>query len=308
MSYQAELMLRLGSGAVALPDELRVRHGAYLAAAQGADGGFAGRRGPSDVYYTGFALRGLAMLGQLTAESARRAGDFLAARAAAPLPPAEFVSLLGGATRVELAGGGDVFARAGRDRRQMVLDVFGPLRRSDGGYAKSARGSPGSVYQTFLAVACYEMVGLPPDGPEAIIDLVLSRRRADGGFAELGAIAQGGTNPTAAALGLLRMLGALQEPVRAAAIDFLAAMQTADGGLRAHGRLPVADLLSTFSGVVALADLGAGGAIDLGAAVRFARSLEQPGGGFRAGAWDSQADVEYTFYGLGVAALGGRSG
>ena len=120
----------------------------------------------------------------------------------------------------------------------MVLDLFGPLRRPDGGYAKSARGSQGSVYQTFLAVACQEMVGLPPDGPEAIIDMVLSRRRADGGFAELDAIAQGGANPTAAGLGLLRMLGDLEEPVRTAAVEFLAAMQTAEGGLRRTGGCP----------------------------------------------------------------------
>ncbi|MGO8691419.1 MAG: prenyltransferase/squalene oxidase repeat-containing protein [Thermoguttaceae bacterium] len=301
-TYHAALMLRWMTAATGLPEDLRRRHGAWLAAAQREDGGFAGRRGASDVYYTGFALRGLAMLGQLTSAVAGRAGDFLAARAAGPLAAAEFVSLLAGTILVETAGGGDVFARAGRDRRQMVLDIFGPLRRGDGGYAKSARSTQSSLYQTFLAVLCGEMVGLAPEGAAAIVALVRSRRRGDGGFAELAAIEQSGTSPTAAAVGLLTVLGAVDEGAREGVVRFLAAMQTPAGGLRAHARLPLADLLSTFSGSAALADLGAGCAIDRAAAAGFARGLERPEGGFRAAAWDGQADVEYTFYGLAVAA------
>ena len=315
MSYHADLMLRWITAAAGLPEDVRRRHGAWLAAAQREDGGFAGRRGPSDVYYTGFALRGLAMLGQLTAGAARRAGDFLVSQIAGPLETgegmtvalptlagADFASLLAGATLVEVAGGGDVFARAGRDRRQMVCDVFGPLRREDGGYAKTARGAQSSLYHTFLAAPCGEMVGLPLEDAEAIVALVRSRRREDGGFAELAAIERGGTSPTAAAVGLFAMFGAVDEATRGGAAGFLAAMQTPEGGLRAHARLPLADLLSTFSATAALADLDAGGAIDRAAAARWALGLEQREGGFRAAAWDGQADVEYTFYGLAVAA------
>ena len=116
----------------------------------------------------------------------------------------------------------------------------------------------------------------------------------------------GGTNPTAAAVGLLRMLDALDESTRTAAVQFLAGMQTDEGGLRANTKIPVADLLSTFTGLVALADLDALSAIDTGAVMRFAKSLEQPDGGFRGGIWDDTADVEYTFYGLGTLALAGK--
>ena len=146
------------------------------------------------------------------------------------------------------------------------------------------------------------MVDLAPEHAESIVALVRSRRRDDGGFAELAAIEHSGTSPTAAAVGLLTMLGAVDESSRAGAVRFLAAMQAPAGGLRAHARLPLADLLSTFSASAALADLGAGYAIDRAAAARFARGLERPEGGFRAAAWDDQADVEYTFYGLAVAA------
>ena len=75
-TYHAALMLRWMTAATGLPEDLRRRHGAWLAAAQREDGGFAGRRGASDVYYTGFALRGLAMLGQLTSAVAGRPVTF----------------------------------------------------------------------------------------------------------------------------------------------------------------------------------------------------------------------------------------
>ena len=137
--------------------------------------------------------------------------------------------------------------------------------------------------------------------------LIGGRRRDDGGFAEIDAAERGGTNPTAAALGLLRTIGGLDESTRAAALRFFAAMQTPEGGLRANSRVPAADLLSTFSGLAALADLGAPDAVDRAAALRFACRLQLPGGGFRAGVWDAVADVEYTFYGLGVMALAADS-
>ena len=44
---------------------------------QRADGGFAGRQGLSDLYYTSFALRTLAILGELHGSVAERAAGFL---------------------------------------------------------------------------------------------------------------------------------------------------------------------------------------------------------------------------------------
>ena len=64
MSYLANLTLRLTAGAAGLPEEVRSRHVGYLAGKQQDDGGFTGRSGPGDLYYTSFALRGLAVLGE----------------------------------------------------------------------------------------------------------------------------------------------------------------------------------------------------------------------------------------------------
>ncbi len=112
-----------------------------------------------------------------------------------------------------------------------------------------------------------------------------------------------GTNPTAAAIGLLKLLDALDAPTRGAAVDFLFDMQTDEGGLRANTRIPIADLLSTFTGLVSLADLDQAGAIDRVAARRYVDSLQEEQGGYRGADWDTGRDVEYTFYGLGATAL-----
>ena len=80
MSYLTDLTLRLATGAGNLPEQFRARQGAFLAAAQREDGGFGGRKGGSDLYYTSFALRGLAILGELNDDVAGRAAGFLQER------------------------------------------------------------------------------------------------------------------------------------------------------------------------------------------------------------------------------------
>ncbi len=146
-------------------------------------------------------------------------------------------------------------------------------------------------------------MGIPIEDGDRLAALVRSRQRGDGGFVEMDRLPHSGVNPTAAAVALLRLLGALDEPTRKSAVKFLAAMQGTEGGLRANTRIPLADLLSTFTGLAALDDLDAFGAVDLAAVRRFVTALELPGGGFRAGAWDDEADVEYNSYGLGAMAL-----
>jgi geranylgeranyl transferase type-2 subunit beta len=303
MSYLGALTLRLAAGASSLPEETRRRHAAFLARAQNEDGGFAGREGPSDPYYTGFALRGAALSGELDDQIARRAAEFLARQLSRPLPSIDFLSLAFSAALLEAACGIDLFERAGRARSDVVAETISRLRRPDGGYARSAGSRHTSTYQTFLAAACLELENLPIPDPGRTVDLIRSRRRADGGFVELDPIRQSGTNPTAAAVGLLRLLDGMDESTRRGAVTFLASMQSPEGGFRANARTPVGDLLSTFTALVALADLGALSAGDMAQTVHFVHSLGLSEGGFRGGSWDHEADVEYTFYGLGSMAL-----
>ncbi|MDD4785951.1 MAG: prenyltransferase/squalene oxidase repeat-containing protein [Pirellulales bacterium] len=307
MSYLGNLTFRLTAGATRLPDEFRRRHAAYLAASQRGDGGFAGRQGGSDLYYTGFALRGLTLLGALTEQAAGRAATFLQSQLGGNLAPVDFLSLVFSSVLLELSHGFEVFARQGIDRNVEIPRRLAPLQRSDGGFAKTAQSGQGSTYHTFLSVACLQLIGAAVDRPERIGELIRARRRDDGGYAELDVINRGGTNPTAAAVALLRLLKPDEPPLPAAdcrpTIQFLARMQTADGGLRANAQIPAGDLLSTCTGLVALADLDGLDAVNLDRATRFALNLENAGGGFRGGGWDSQVDAEYTFYGLATRAF-----
>src|SRR5580704_18685179 len=75
--YLPRLTAKLTDALLRLPADVRNRHADYLRAAQNADGGFSGREGGSDLYYTGFGLRGLAVLNALTPEISERAAGFL---------------------------------------------------------------------------------------------------------------------------------------------------------------------------------------------------------------------------------------
>ncbi|HZZ73711.1 MAG TPA: prenyltransferase/squalene oxidase repeat-containing protein, partial [Pirellulales bacterium] len=75
-TYLETLTLRLASGLNRLPEDFRARHARFFQAAQQPDGGFAGRDGGSDLYYTGFALRGLALCGELHGTTAERAAAY----------------------------------------------------------------------------------------------------------------------------------------------------------------------------------------------------------------------------------------
>lgn len=301
--YLQDLTLRLATGLARLPDAWREKHADYLQRAQQPDGGFAGREGPSDLYYTSFGLRGLALLGKLEGEPAQRASRFLKARLTGNVPVVDFLSLIFAAAVLKVASGHDVFADQDESWRRGVAGALEPLRRPDGGYAKTSEGQASSVYHSFLVALAQQLIEQPTPEPERLVEFVRARRRDDGGFVEMNVMKRSGTNPTAAAIGLLSIFDALDDETRDATADFLADMQTDEGGLRANTRIPIADLLSTFTGLLTLADLGHVDAVDLHAARRYVDSLQLDDGGFHGAAWDSACDVEYTFYGLGATAL-----
>lgn len=302
-SYLVQLTLRLSAAMAALPDSLRERHAAHLLASQGADGGFAGREGDSDLYYTSFGLRSLSMLGQLYGEPAERAARFLRSRLEGRDTVIDTVSLVYAAALLEMSAGIDVLADAPGGWRDALVERLELYRRPDGGYAKASEGRASSTYHSFLVLLCRELMNRPLPEPQRMVDFVLSQQSAEGGFREIRAGKRAGTNPTAAAIGVLRILDALDQNVRHSTMDFLAGMQTDEGGLRANTRIPIADLLSSMTGVLTLADLDGLDRIDRNAARRYVLALEGPDGGFRAAAWDDAYDVEYTFYGLSCLAL-----
>jgi len=304
-SYFENLAARLGEGAARLPKDLRERHAAYLRSKQNPDGGFPGRDSESDLYYTGFALRGLALLDALTPEICERTAGFLKSCLTKSASVVDFYSFLYSIALVQLGGGPDVLADSRADWQERVADTLAQFRTPDGGYNKNPGAASGSTYHTFLVGLCFELLGRGLPEPERVRAFVLGRRRDDGGFVEVAPMRKSGTNPTAAAVGILQLLHGSDLPAGdlANTADFLVEMNSMEGGLRANERIPLADALSTFTGSWTLAQLGALERLDANQVRGFILAIQDEAGGFRGGLWDEAADVEYTFYGLGTLAL-----
>ena len=93
-AYLTNLTLRLARGVSHLEPNLRERYVAFVRERQREDGGFGGRDGTSDLYYTGFALRGLALCGELSGPVAERAAKYLEGRLTGQAPIVDFLSLI----------------------------------------------------------------------------------------------------------------------------------------------------------------------------------------------------------------------
>jgi geranylgeranyl transferase type-2 subunit beta len=302
-NYLQRLTAKLADGLARMPPEFRGRHAAYLRSLQNVDGGFPGREGGSDLYYSAFALRGLAVLGELMPEIWEPAAGFLRESLKNRTSVVDFFSLLYACLLIQASGGPDVLSDSPPDWPDRVAATLESLRTPDGGYGKVAGAASGSTYHTFLVCLCYQLLSRPVPRTEDATCFIAGRRREDGGYVEIAPMRRSGTNPTAAAVGVLQLANSVPDQDAAAVVQFLAGMQSSEGGLQANARAPLADLLSTFAGCWTLGQLGGLRSVDAEAVRRYAAALELPAGGFRGGLWDERADAEYTFYGLGVLGL-----
>lgn len=248
------------------------------------DGGFAGRSGSSDLYYTVFALGALEALGaeppSATAGFLRRFGDgdgldlvHLAAlaRCWAILPNAEADELVCSGIGVRLAG----------------------LRCSSGGYTHLPGATVPSTYGCFLALGAMQDLQAEPGGADELGDCIERMRSADGAYANAPDLPVGSTCATAAAVVALRQLDRAVAPEIA---PWLLSQRSAGGFLAVPGA-PAPDLLSTATALHALAAMDVPPDAAGEACLDFVESL-WTGRGFR-GHWaDETADCEYTFYGL----------
>lgn len=291
------------SGLNALAPEERARHGEFVRSKQNADGGFSGREGGSDLYYTGFAVRTLAILGALEAADCERIAGYLRSCQRLEVTVIDLVSWLYCALMVQVAGGIDVLQEFDRDWPDRLAAALESFRTRDGGYAKTHEGALGSTYHSFLVALCYQLVGRPVPQPGKLVQFVFDRQREDGGFVEIAPMKRSGTNPTAAAVAILQMHDALDDELREDVGAFLKEVRSGEGGFQANTRIPFADGLSTFTGILTVQDLGLSGMLDATRAGEFIRALAIPSGGFKGAHWDQVADVEYTFYALGTLGL-----
>jgi len=301
--YLHELTLRLALGASGFEPSLREKHATWLVSQQRDDGGFAGREGQSDPYYTAFALRALWILGALDEPLGRRVATFLKGRLTRRESIIDMISLIFAAAICELAVGEVVISDEDTAWRNNVADLLGSLRTSDGGFAKTPEGRAGSTYQTFLSVLCYQLIEVEVPDVDRIEAFLRSQAHVDGGYLEIRAAKRAGVNPTAAAIGTFKALGKLNPSEHCETVEFLTEMQSEEGGLTANTRIPFADVLSSCTGMITLTDLDCVHRVDRDAIQRYVLSMQSAQGGFVGFSLDQTADVEYTFYGLSTLAL-----
>ena len=134
-SYLQDLTLSLAIGASGLDAQIRQRHANWLIAQQRPDGGFAGREGESDPYYTAFALRGLLILGALDETVGGHAARFLRDRLDKRESVIDLISLIFAAAICELSVGAVVIPDEDDQWRGNVAALLESLRTDDGGYA-----------------------------------------------------------------------------------------------------------------------------------------------------------------------------
>ena len=294
--YLVQLNGRLAESLADWPEARREGYAAFLRSRQEPGGGFAGRAGSADLYYTAFGLRGLAVVGGLKMDVCLTAARFLMHQQ--PTNIIDFLSYL--FSWWMLAG----HAPAPDTQKHAVFtELLESHRCPDGGYGKAPGALASSTYHTFLAALSYDLMGgQPPEGPR-LEEFVRSRRRGDGGFAELAQMPHSSINPTAAGAAMAVAGGWADDAVIDGVSQFLVGAQREDGGWPASPRTPASDLLSTFTAMLTLSDLGSLDQARLEAAQGFIESCGVAGQGFAGSPGDDQPDVEYTFYGLGAQAI-----
>jgi geranylgeranyl transferase type-2 subunit beta len=301
--FQFRLAERLHDGAGRLPFETRTKCRDAVLRMQKPDGGWGGREGDSDLYYTSFAIRSLAMLDAFDGASVDRAAGFLKTNATAIGNIVDLLSWLYSALAISSAGGPVVIEDPSDEWADGVAQWLQGFRTDDRGFGKTVGATAGSTYHTFLALLCLELVGWTVIEVDEVVAFFAERQREDGGFVEIPQVKLSGVNPTAAALVGWKLVGDVPTGVCEAAADYLRSVVGDEGGFQANGRIPFSDGLSTFTGLLATHDLGLGDILDPRKAAIFIQELAAPDGGFHGAAWDRVVDVEYTFYGLGTLAL-----
>lgn len=273
------------SGARELTPEAAERITGFILKNRQSDGGFQGRSGQSDLYYTHFALESLIALEYPLA--GLRMEEYLARFGAGDSLDLVHLACL-------IRCWGRLTGIPARCRRQWRWRLRTFWLLAGAGRPKTAEGLI-SAYQAFLLALASEAAELPAP-PEALIRRGLHRWQAgDGGYANLPGVATGTTTVTAAVAILLAMLqDRTVEPLAAWLADRYSPM----GGFSPSSRGGAPDLLSTATALVALRAMGADWPDRREDLLNFIDILWDESGGFGGSLGDPRPDVEYTYYGL----------
>lgn len=270
-------------GAAGIAPDSRAAVREFLLAQGAPGGGFVGRDGAADLYYTQFGLAAAFALGLDLPEPGLR--DLLDRT---PLP--EDLPHLAALARCGMLAGA-----SGEAGRSVLLARLATFRRPAGGYALLAGDSAGSVYGTFLAILAAEALGAEEAALASAADFVRGARAAGGGFANGPGEPEATVPATAAALAVLWRAAA---PAAGPDVEWLAGRHADAGGFCAGARTARPDLLSTATALFALTLHGFPVQPLRKPCISFIEDLWLDSGGFAGCIGDAGADCEYTYYGL----------
>jgi prenyltransferase beta subunit len=250
------------------------------------EGGFQGRDGRSDLYYTVFGLEASLTLGvDLPGDCV---GGYLDS-----FGDGESLDLVHLAALIRCrANMANVRNPETLARRLMAYSS------RDGGFNMVPGEAQGSAYGSFLALGAWQDLGIEYPNAEAMAESIASLQRPEGGYANEAAMTAGVTPASAAAICVLHYL---KRPVPESAVQWLWARAHPLGGFVAipfGGDAGAPDLLSTATALHALSLIGVRTVDVRDKHLDYLDSLWNAEGGFR-GHWaDEVVDCEYTYYGL----------
>lgn len=272
------------------------------------DGGFSGRDGRSDLYYTVFGLEASLALGvELPHERINAYLDSF--ETGDSLDLVHLTSLIRcRANMVELVGPSAPGRASVPARLRVSCGDARPTegvakrllehRSRDGGFHIAPDAPGGSAYGSFMALGACQDLGLDMPDMEAVTRSIYSLQMPDGGFSNEPEMAISATPATAAAICVLHYL---KQPVPEAALRWLLDRVGPQGGfmvLPLTGDLAIPDLLSTATALFSLSLVGALAEDGREKHLDYLDSLWNAQGGFRGHAGDQIVDCEYTYYGL----------
>ncbi|OGF48771.1 MAG: hypothetical protein A2044_03895 [Candidatus Firestonebacteria bacterium GWA2_43_8] len=283
-----------------VPADIKIKNAEYVIKKQNKDGGFSGRLGSSDMYYTAFAVKIMTLLGAGGKDFWKKAGSFAWKYDLSGAGLTELVSYL---QVIDILEKKKVAASGIKEYRTNAIKIIKEYEDKSGGFMKSPVDKRMSLYNSFLAMLCLSKLKEKYPNIEKTAAKILKRQMKDGGFSDLGYDSCGQTNPSAAAVMSLFVFDRDSDAVRKKAVKYFVKMQDKSGGFLAHAKAPVSDLLSTYTALITLKTLGETGAAGRKAALEFVRSLMFKAGGFKSVRIDNDSDIEYTYYGLGCLGL-----
>jgi len=255
----------------------------FLRSQLNEDGGFAGRDGRSDLYYTMFAAEALTSLDEdVPFQKIKRYLDGFA-----DIHSLDLIHM--GCLMRNYAN----LESLCKNTKQKAIERVKDFRSSDGGFSSIESAGHGSAYGIFIALGIYQDLGIEVENTEKMIESLQQLRQPDGSYANERSVMIGSVPATAAAVTTLHELG---EPIPSDTMGWLMS-QCRDGGFRPFAGAPEPGLLSTATAIHALSI----SAVPLDSlrddCLRYIASLKN-NDGFRGSSADNTSDCEYTYYAL----------